>query len=100
MPDDETVSTVESSDGEPVIVEEVETPKAPKAPKEKATKPKGPTFTVEQLMPYAQDLFGVGSHVLVGARSAGCFPESPMTKERAQTGINRYLEMPVESKET
>jgi len=86
----------------PVAVEETEEdhteetkPKSVK--KEKA---KSPTFTIEQLMPYAQSLFGVGSHVLVGARSAGCFPESPMTRERAQTGITRYLEMPVKSKET
>jgi len=80
------------------IVEKVT--EAPKEKKVKAPKVDEPTFTVEQLMPHSKTLFGVGGHVLVGARSAGCFPKSEMTRDRARTGIKRYLEMPVQSKET
>ena len=55
-----------------------------------------PTFTMEQLQPYADQLFGVGSHVLVGAQSAGTIPSGKMTKGQAQAGIDQYLNMPVE----
>lgn len=55
-----------------------------------------PTFTMEQLQPYADQLFGVGSHVLVGAQSAGTIPSGKMTKGQAQAGIDQYLKMPVE----
>ncbi len=82
------------------IVEEEVTKAPKKAKKESAPKVEEPTFSVESLMAYSEQLFGVGPHVLVGARSAGCFPKSDMTKERARTGIKRYLEMPVQSKET
>jgi len=55
-----------------------------------------PMFTMEQLQPYADQLFGVGSHVLVGAQSAGTIPNGKMTKGQAQAGIDQYLNMPVE----
>lgn len=93
MPDEQITDSIPQE-------EEVVTVKADKPKTKKDSAPEEPTFTVEELMPYAEQLFGVGSHVLVGARSAGCFPKSEMTKERARTGIKRYLEMPVQSKET
>ncbi len=93
MPGDEAQG-VEIEVDDPVVEEsKTKKPKVEKAEKSK------PTFTVEQLMPHAEGLFGVGSHVLVGARSAGCFPSSPMTKERAQAGITKYLKMPVDQSE-
>lgn len=55
-----------------------------------------PTFTLEQLQPYAEQLFGVGGHVLIGAQSAGTIPAGKMTKGEAQAGIDQYLSMPVE----
>ena len=55
-----------------------------------------PTFTLEQLQPYAEELFGVGGHVLVGAQSAGTIPAGKMTKAEAQAGVDQYLSMPVE----
>lgn len=85
---------------EEIEVEEVTAPKL-KPKKEEAPKVEEPTFSVEALMAHSQALFGVGPHVLVGARSAGCFPKSEnMTRERARTGIERYLKMPVQGKET
>ncbi len=85
---------------EKISDEESVTESPKKVKKQAAPKVEEPTFSVEELQRYSQQLFGVGPHVLVGARSAGCFPKSDMTRERARTGIKRYLEMPVQSKET
>lgn len=58
-----------------------------------------PGFTLEQLKPYAESLFGVGAHVLVGAASAGFIPtEGTVTKDEVAAGIDQYLNMPVEQK--
>lgn len=60
-----------------------------------------PTFTLEQLRPYCAQLFGHGFHVLRGAVSAGFVPgDRPITKAEAAKGMERYLQMPVGSKET
>ncbi len=53
-------------------------------------------FTLAQLQPYSEQLFGVGGQVLVGAVSAGCIPSGSFTKSQAQAGIDQYLKMPVE----
>lgn len=55
-----------------------------------------PVFTLAQLRAYSQTLFGCGEHVLVGARSAGCIPVDPVTKDQVRAGIDQYLNMPVE----
>ncbi len=55
-----------------------------------------PTFTLEQLQPYSEQLFGVPGQVLVGAQSAGTIPAGKMTKGQAQAGIDQYMAMPVE----
>ncbi len=54
-----------------------------------------PTFQLDQLKPYSDALFGYGAHVLVGARSAGCIPDDPVTKEQVSAGVDQYLNMPV-----
>lgn len=60
-----------------------------------------PSFTIDELMPHSEHLFGVGGHVLVGAVTAGVFQgKARVTKEEAQAGIDTYMNMPVEGKET
>lgn len=54
------------------------------------------TFTLEQLKPFSKRLFGVGSHVLVGAASAGTIPEGKVTRAQVASGVERYLNMPIE----
>ncbi len=67
---------------------------------EAAPVPPEPTFALAQLKPYADQLFGVGYHVLVGAVSAGCIPAGgSATRDEWRAGIDQYLKMPVETKE-
>lgn len=56
-------------------------------------------FHIEQLRPYAEQLFGVGGHVIVGAVSAGFIPNGQVTKAQVAAGIDQYLNMPIEQKE-
>ena len=56
-----------------------------------------PVFDVKQFRPHAEQVFGVGYHVLVGAQSAGCFPAGKLTKDQIRAGIDQYLNMPVET---
>lgn len=67
------------------------------SPVEEVVEQSEPVFTIAQLKPYAEGLFGVGYHVLVGAQSAGCFPPGKVTKDQVRHGIDQYLEMPVET---
>lgn len=55
-----------------------------------------PLFELAQLRPYAERLFGVGEHVLVGAQSAGKIPQGRVTRAQVRNGIDQYLNMPVE----
>lgn len=83
-----------ASESAEVAVEEQEDP-APVEVAAEAPVASEPTFTLEQLMEYSQQLFGVGRQVLVGARSAGCIPSGAVTKDVAKNGIDQYLNMPV-----
>jgi hypothetical protein len=56
-------------------------------------------FTLAQLKPHSVRLFGYGYHVIVGAVSAGCIPSGKVTRTQVRNGIDRYLKMPIESKE-
>lgn len=55
-----------------------------------------PVFDIKQFRSYAEQVFGVGYHVLVGAQSAGCFPAGKLTKAQITAGIDQYLNMPVD----
>jgi len=57
--------------------------------------PSEPVFTLDQLKPYAEQLFGVGFHVLVGAASLGTIPAGKVTKEQVANGIEQYLNTPI-----
>ena len=68
------------------------------APKKKATpkKPPEPAFPMADLMAYSEELFGVGGHVLVGARSGGFLGPDPVTRPECKKAIEAYLASPVE----
>lgn len=86
------------SDEEPIseaaeaVEEEVPSEEPPVAPEAAEA-----TFAVAQLKPYAEQLFGVGYHVIVGAQSAGFLPAGRVTKAQVAAGIDQYLNMPVEN---
>ena len=85
-----------------VFEDEVESEEIEDEPEEDepvADSPQEPVFSVENLKPHTQALFGVGAHVLVGAEAAGCLPSRRMTKAEAAAGIDQYLQMPVKGKE-
>lgn len=67
------------------------------APKKRAPKkPAEPRFAMADLMDYSEELFGVGGHVLVGARSGGFLKPDPVTRSECRKAVNAYLASPVE----
>ncbi len=81
----------EATEEAPVVEEVAEEPS--EAPE--------PRFTLDQLKPFSERLFGVGYHVIVGAVSSGCISNGRVTKTEVASGIERYMNMPVEqSKES
>ena len=56
-----------------------------------------PRFTVAELEPYAEELFGCPPQVLTGARSAGLLVE-PTTKDDAQKAVDKYLKLPADGR--
>lgn len=84
----------------PEVVAEEPEPDAPAeeevVDEEVPEEPSEPVFSIGQLKPYAEQLFGVGYHVLVGAQTAGCFPSGKVTKAEVAAGIEQYLNTPVE----
>ncbi|MDE0682698.1 MAG: hypothetical protein OXI63_07280 [Candidatus Poribacteria bacterium] len=69
------------------------------APKKRAPKkPPEPTFRMDDLMNYSEELFGVGGHVLVGARSGGFLKADPVTRSECQKAVKAYLASPVEGR--
>ena len=67
------------------------------APKKRTPKkPAEPKFQMADLMQYSEELFGVGGHVLVGARSGGFLGPDPVTRSECQKAVKSYLASPVE----
>lgn len=56
------------------------------------------TFPLEELIPHADELFGVGGHVLVGARSGGFLGPDPVTRPQVRDAVQEYLASPADRK--
>ena len=52
-------------------------------------------FPLDELMEHAETLFGVGGHVLVGARSGGFLGPDPVSRPQVQRAVKEYLSSPV-----
>ena len=73
-----------------------EVKKAPPKKRPAAKKKAETTFQMAEMMQYSEELFGVGGHVLVGARTGGFLGPDPVTRSQCQKAIEAYLASPVE----